>query len=158
MLFRSVDVTVTALGGTSSTAGTGNDYRFVAVPMVDVVAPASGPIAGGQSVTLTGTNFVNVTSVTFDGVTATVLPGGTETSLTVMSPAHAIGTVEVRVTAAGGSSSTAGAGNDYRYYGVPTITSLSPVRGPLGGTTVTITGTNLLGVTAITFEIGRAHV
>ncbi len=35
---------------------------------------------------------------------------------------------------------------------VPTVTSISPTAGPLaGGTTVTVTGTNLTGATAVDF-------
>ena len=107
--------------------------------------------------TITGTNFVNVTSVTFDGAAATVLPGGTETTLTVTSPAHAIGTVDVRVVAAGGTSPTDGTGNDYRYFGIPTVTAVAPARGPIAGNrTVVLTGTNLLGTTAVTFGTAPA--
>ena len=38
-------VTVTGLGGTSSTDGTGNDYRYFAIPAVSSLAPASGTVA-----------------------------------------------------------------------------------------------------------------
>ena len=52
---------------------------------VTAVSPASGPLAGGTNVTITGSNFANVTSVTIDGselgsrtvVTATQITGTT---------------------------------------------------------------------------------
>jgi hypothetical protein len=146
-----VQVTVTALGGVSSTDGLGNDYRYVAAPTVTQVAPSSGRTAGGQSVTLTGTNFVGVTSVLFGTAVAVIQPGGTETSITVLSPVNAAGPVDVAVVAAGGTSAIDTSGNEFTYFAVPSITSLAPVRSALGGTVVTITGENLLGVTAVSF-------
>ncbi|MFM7251853.1 MAG: IPT/TIG domain-containing protein, partial [Ilumatobacteraceae bacterium] len=146
-----VQVTVAALGGTSSTAGTGNDYRYVAAPTVTQVAPSSGRIAGGQLVTLTGTNLVGVTTVRFGTAEATVQAGGTEASITVLTPASAAGPVDVSVVAAGGESTIDTSGNEFTYYAVPVVTSLSPVRSALGGTVVTITGENLLGVTGVSF-------
>ena len=51
---------------------------------VTAVTPASGPLAGGTSVTITGTNFIDVTSVTI---------GGSELgSRTVVSPTQITGT------------------------------------------------------------------
>src|SRR5436189_4078846 len=52
---------------------------------VTAVSPASGPLAGGTNVTITGGNFANVTSVTIGGselgsrtvVTATQITGTT---------------------------------------------------------------------------------
>ena len=54
-----VDVTVTTVGGTS-VANANDRYTYVApppVPTVTGVSPASGPTAGGTSVSVTGTNF-----------------------------------------------------------------------------------------------------
>ncbi|WP_212758677.1 IPT/TIG domain-containing protein, partial [Paenibacillus sinopodophylli] len=42
--------------------------------------------------------------------------------------------------------------DQYTFIAAPTITSISPTAGPTtGGTTVTLTGTNLSGATAVTF-------
>ncbi|MFM7253605.1 MAG: beta strand repeat-containing protein, partial [Ilumatobacteraceae bacterium] len=147
-----VEVTVTTPGGTSQIAGTANDFTYWAAPSVTALLPSSGPIAGGTSVTVTGTNFDSVTGVTFGGVAGTSVNVTSTTSLTVVAPAGSIGTVDVVVTATGGTSATDGTGNDYRYFGIPAISSLSTQVGPTaGGTSVTITGTNLLGVTAVRF-------
>ncbi len=55
------------------------------------------------------------------------------------------------VTTPGGTSAT-GAGDQFTYTNGPTVTSLSPSSGPTaGGTTVTVTGTSLSGVTAVRF-------
>ena len=62
---------VTALGGTSSTSGTGNDYTFtVAKPTVTALSPDNAVVAGGGTITITGTNFVNPATVTFGEVAA----------------------------------------------------------------------------------------
>jgi hypothetical protein len=118
------------------------------VPTVTSIAPTSGPAAGGQSVTITGTNLTNATSVTF-GVTAGTITANTSTLVTVTTPAGAAGAVNVVVTTAGG---TATATNGYTYLATPTITSIAPSSGPVaGGQSVVITGTNLSGVSSITF-------
>jgi hypothetical protein len=75
----------------------------------------------------------------------------TTTSITVTAPAGSSGTVDVTVTSAGGTSSTTS--NDrFTYVARPAVTGVSPSTGThLGGTTVTITGTNLLGASAVHF-------
>jgi len=61
------------------------------------LSPNNGPIAGGTSTTITGTNFLAGATVTFGGTAATA---GTITSTTiaVTSPAHTVGAVDVVVT------------------------------------------------------------
>src|SRR2546425_12752872 len=57
---------------------------------VTAVNPGTGPLAGGTSVTITGTNFLNVTSVTIGG---TALG-----SRTVLSAAEITGTTPTRTS------------------------------------------------------------
>ena len=57
------------------------------VPVVTGVSPASGPTAGGTSVTVSGTNLTGATAVDFGtGHPGTSISGVTATSLTVTSP------------------------------------------------------------------------
>src|SRR5207237_862484 len=63
-------------------------------PSISSIAPTHGPIAGGTSVTINGTNLSGVTSVTFGGTTAT-LGANTSTSIIVTAPAHTGGAVSV---------------------------------------------------------------
>src|SRR6185295_8891671 len=63
-----VDVTVTTNGG-SATAAAG--YTYAQPPTISSVSPSSGPSAGGQSVTITGTNLLGA-SVAVGGSSATV--------------------------------------------------------------------------------------
>ncbi len=66
-------------------------YRYLPDLRVSGVAPAFGPLAGGTSVTLTGTGFTGATEVRFGTVTGTALQGGSDTSLTVTAPAGSAG-------------------------------------------------------------------
>jgi hypothetical protein len=120
-------------------------------PTVTSINTSSGPTAGGTSVTITGTNLSSATGVNFGANAATGLTANTATSITVTAPAGSAGTVDVTVTTAGGTSAT-NAGDQFTYVGAPTVTSLATTSGPTaGGTSVTITGTNLSAATGVKF-------
>lgn len=76
-------------------------------PAPSGLVPSAGPVEGGQTVTITGSYLSGVTAVTFGGVAATIV-GATATSVTVRTPAHAIGVVDVVVTTSIGSATLAG--------------------------------------------------
>ncbi len=62
------------------------------------------------------------------------------------------GTVTVRISAEDLTRSRVTAASHYRFVAAPAITSLSPASGMArGGNTVTIHGTNFIGVTAVHF-------
>ena len=144
-----VDVTVTTAGGTSPT-GAADQFSYLAAPTVTGVAPNTGPAAGGTSVTITGDNFSGATAVKFGGAAAGSFTVVSATQITATSPAGA-GTVDVTVTTPGGTSAT-GAADRFSYGSVPTVTSVNPNSGPpAGGTSVTITGNNFTGATAVKF-------
>ncbi|CAG0949080.1 hypothetical protein PLCT2_00070 [Planctomycetaceae bacterium] len=136
------------LGNAAPAAGPSTTCSVSSAPSVTSVAPDTGPLTGGQTVTLTGTNFTGATGVTFDGAPATGLSGVTATSLTCVTPSGTAGTASVVVTTTIGSS---GANTLYTYQSLPTVSNVAPPSGPLaGGTSITITGTNLLGATGVT--------
>jgi hypothetical protein len=153
-----VSVTVTTTGGTSGPV----TYTYVtpppAAPTLSAIAPTSGTTAGGTAVTLTGTNLTG-TSVSFGGTAASgavVNAGGT--SITATTPAHAAGAVSVTVTTTGGTSGPV----TYTYTApstsAPKLTAISPASGSTaGGTTVTLTGTNLTNAT-VSFGGSAARV
>ncbi|MET8180626.1 IPT/TIG domain-containing protein [Streptomyces sp. NPDC005336] len=148
-------------------------------PLLLSVVPNSGPAAGGNLVQLNGQNLRNVISVTFGGVPAQIVsqsssggggwgrdwdggwggggwPGGgwsgnpTNDVVVVIAPPHAPGSVQVLVTTTVGTSNS----QPYTYVAPtpPTAVSITPVVGPTtGGTLYLITGTNLTGVTSVTF-------
>jgi hypothetical protein len=143
------DVVVVTTAGTS-TGGTGL-YTYTAKPAVTSVSPNMGPGAGGTTVTITGTNLTGTTSVVFGTTPATTFTvNGGGTSITATSP-PGVGTVNVTVTTPGGTSPV-GTVDQFTYNGVPTVTSVSPDAGPVGGATqVTITGTNFTSATVVKF-------
>ncbi len=123
--------------------------RAPAAATLLTVTPNGGPLTSGTSVTLGGVNLSGTTQVTFDGAAAAIT-STTSTSVTVTAPAHAAGSVAVALTAPSGQDSLAAA---FTYHAPPTLTSLSPASGTTsGGTSVTLTGTNLSGTTAVTFD------
>ncbi len=142
-----VNVVVATAGGTATST---NGYTYVAAPTITTISPNTGPTAGGQTgVVISGTNLSNATSVTFGGTAATIT-NNTAGSVTVTTPAHAAGAVNVVVTTAGGSATSA---NGYTYVTAPALTTVSPNTGPAAGgqTGVVISGTNLSGATSVTF-------
>ncbi len=104
-----VEVIVTTSGGSSSTAGSGNDYTYVAAPTVVGLAPSSGPISGGTSVVITGTDLSGATGVQFGVTSATAFTANSATQITATAPAGAAGTVDVTVTTPGGTSALSAA-------------------------------------------------
>jgi len=122
-------------------------------PSLTAISPASGPANGGTAVTLTGTNFAAGAAVTFGGISATGVSVASATSITAVSPAHAAGTVDVIVTNPNGQASTLSSGFTYSAPPPPspTIASVAPASGPaVGGTAVTITGTNFVSGASVT--------
>ena len=110
---------MTTPAGTSPTAGTGNDYTYDAVvpaPTVTALNPTHGAAAGGNTVTITGTDFTGATAVQFGANAATGVTVVNATTITATAPAGTAGTtVDVTVTTPAGTSPTAGTGNDYTY-------------------------------------------
>jgi hypothetical protein len=145
-----VDVTVTTDGGTSATSAA-DQYTYVVAPTVTGVSPSDGPLAGGQTITITGTGLAGATAVHFGTTAATNVANTDGTHVTATIPTHAAGTVDVTVTTDGGTSATSAA-DDYTYLDTPTVTSVSPNAGPVaGGQTVTITGTAFTGAPEVDF-------
>lgn len=62
---------------------------------LSTVSPSYGAAAGGLGVTLTGTGFTGATSVTFGGIAATSVNVVSSTTVTAVTPAHAVGAVDV---------------------------------------------------------------
>ena len=78
-------------------------------PELTSILPTTGAAAGGTVVTLTGTGFTGATAVTFGGTPGTALTVVDDTEITVTTPAHAAGAVDVVVTNPGGTDTLVGA-------------------------------------------------
>ncbi|MFD8543259.1 IPT/TIG domain-containing protein [Streptomyces sp. NPDC059649] len=140
-----VQITVTTPGGTSN----GVAYAYASVPVVSSVSPQQGPVFGGNTVILTGSNFSGATAVSFGSTAATSFTVDSPTRISAVAPAGAAGAAQVVVTGPGGTSSP---GVPYFYLDAPVLSSVTPGSGPVaGGTGVTLTGSHFLGATAVRF-------
>ncbi len=82
----------------------------VPAPTITTVDPADGPLAGGNTVTITGTNFVDVLEVKFGTLPATSFTVDSDTQISaVVPPATTPSVVDVTVTTATGTATATGA-------------------------------------------------
>jgi len=93
-----------ALSGCAPSASDNGSQSAAAqdAPVVSAVSPASGPIAAGATVTITGERLDDVTRVTFAGVGATSVTVVSDTEVTAVAPVaadYAVGAEEVDVFA-----------------------------------------------------------
>ena len=145
----------------------------VTFPAVTGVSPDSGSIAGGTTVTITGTGLAHAAVVRFGGVAGTIT-ADSATQITVTSPpststvdfvsgprlaATGTSTVDVTVTTPAGTSHPTGADRFTYVAQPPAVAGVSPGSGSTsGGTTVTITGTGLAGATGVRFGTGTGTI
>jgi hypothetical protein len=112
---RIADVTVTAPGGTSAVS-TSDRFRFV--PTVTNVSPKTGSVAGGTTVTVSGTGFAPGTTASafkFGTAKATGVNCASSTTCTVVVPKHEAATVDVLVTVNKVSSVKSPPGDRFTY-------------------------------------------
>jgi hypothetical protein len=139
-------IAVFTSGGTGTSASN-FEVTSTQQPSITSFSPPSGPV--NTIVTLTGTHFTGVSLVEFNGVAATEFSVVDDSTIDVTVPALAT-TGPISVTNAAGTGTST---NDFVVVNAlsPTITSFSPPSGP-AGTPVTITGTNFVGVTNVSFN------
>ena len=83
-------------------------YAVALLPTIASITPASGPVAGGTNVTITGTNFTGTTAVTIGGAAATGFVVVSATSITATTPAGTAGGQNVAVTTGVGTATSVG--------------------------------------------------
>ena len=134
-------VQITNYAGASSSV---QIYSYNLVPTITGVWPAAGPLAGGNLVSICGTNFINnasIVNVTDNTTSLATISSLTSNLITATMPSKSIGTSLLSVTTPGGTSNAL----NYTYNGIPTITEISPGAGPAaGGTLLSIYGTNFV--------------
>jgi hypothetical protein len=148
-----VPVVVSGLSEVSGIAAGGfHDLAYgEPLPTVTAVSPDAGSTVGGTSVSVTGSGFAGATAVRFGASAVTSFTVNSTSSITAIAPAGALGTVNVTVLTEAGASPVVAA-DRFSYLAPPTIRKLSVKSGPAaGGTSVTITGTNLQDATAVSF-------
>jgi hypothetical protein len=134
--------------------------------ITSISSPASGPLAGGTVLVITGSNFVNGAAVAFvelpssnvfgtpSSRNAASLTFHSSTQLTATTPsASSAGVVDVVVMNPDFQTATKASGFTYTTAPpAPTVTAVSPNTGSTaGGTSVTITGTSFVATPAVTF-------
>jgi len=147
-----VDIQVVTPSGASAT-GISDQFTYLAPPAVTSVSPASGSIAGGTTVAISGMNLTGATSVSFGTTAAAGFTFNSSTGIiSAVSPPGSVGTVDIRIVTSGGTSAISGA-DHFTFTTAPVVTSVNPSAGPLaGGTAVTIQGENFSGATAVKFN------
>ena len=135
---------VTTPDGTATSA---ENYSVLGgpVPTITSFSPQSGGV--GASVTINGQNLSGTTSVTFAGTSATFTISNSGRRITAVVPTGAA-SGPIAVTTPGGTATSAGI---FSVIPAPAITGVAPLSGP-SGSSVTITGTNLAGATAVMFD------
>ncbi|XP_051516179.1 plexin-B1-like isoform X2 [Myxocyprinus asiaticus] len=119
-------------------------------PHIYTIEPHSGPVEGGTVVTISGSNLGQRAediqhSVTIAGVPCTVIPDRYEVSSSIICETTASGgerSGHISVEVKGGGI---GQSAQRFHYQDPVLLGVSPLKGPMsGGTSLTITGRNLL--------------
>jgi hypothetical protein len=136
-------IVVTTAGGTATSA-----TNFTVAPIPEIVSFSPGSGAVGTMVSIAGSRFTGTTQVKFNGVSANFVLNS-DTSITTRVPVGA-GTGPISVTNAAGQGTSA---NSFVVSAstVPNILGFSP-SGGLPGASVTISGLNLSGASAVSFN------
>jgi len=119
-----------------------NEAVVVAAPSITSFTPTSALV--GTTVTITGTGFTGATSVKFGGTAASSF--NVVNASTIQAIVANGSTGDVSVTTAAGTATKAG----FVFVAAPTITNFTPTTAA-SGATVTITGTDFTGATAVSF-------
>jgi hypothetical protein len=162
-----VDVRVTTPEGISAVSP-GDAYSYVSkYPEISGVTPNKGPAAGGNAVTISGSEFYGVTDVKFGARSASGFTINSPLSITAVAPPATVEktTIEVETTfgpsalewcVRRGNKGPSCSIRDYYKYLEPTVTGVTPSFGPAsGGTTMTLTGSGFglaAGETQVTID------
>jgi hypothetical protein len=118
-------------------------YTYRAAPTITSISPSSGGLAGGATITITGTGFLTSPTVKIGGATCTSPTYISATSATCITPAASAGSGTVVITNSDSQPSTSAV--SYTYRPAAYVNIVVPVKGPAtGGTLVTVTGTGFM--------------
>jgi hypothetical protein len=147
-------ITVTTPGGSATSTSSFTVLLPNPAPVVSSLSPATAVAGSGAvALTVTGTGYLSSSVIQFNGA---ALPTTflSATQLTATIPATALimaGTYAVAVENPGPGGGLSLSVNFTVLTPAPTLLSFAPASGPVG-TSVTITGTNLTGTTAVTLN------
>ncbi|EED17393.1 conserved hypothetical protein [Talaromyces stipitatus ATCC 10500] len=150
-------VAVTTAAGTSTQPVFFN-FTSITIPVLTSLNPTHGPLPGGNTTIITGSNLLYTTGVTFTQG-ATTVPASSfavlsNTQLAVVVPPAPAGPGAASVSVRNGAGSSATT-LTYTYdsaVALPTVMSVVPNNGPAsGGNTVALTGTGFSYATRVNF-------
>lgn len=142
-----VDVTLVAASGELARLEDAFEYRPGLV--VDTATPASGPVEGGNQISVRGAGLANTTEVVVGGVSA-VFSVVSDDELSVTAPAHGPGLVDLVVRANGIEGRLTDA---YTYTEPLELWGFDPSRGAAaGGTYVAMRGRGFEGAIEVFFD------
>ncbi|WP_298622680.1 IPT/TIG domain-containing protein [uncultured Legionella sp.] len=134
---------------------TAEQYTKLLAPSINSISPNNGPLAGGNTVTISGSNFMPGLTVFFGGQAATNIQLLSSTTIKVVVPALPgilTESVDVVIQNPDGQQTFAPKGYTYASASVPAVTLINPNTGTsAGGTTVIISGSNLDTTQSVTF-------
>ncbi len=144
-----VDVDVTNPDGQVDTLT--NGFSYVPAPTVTSITPASGPQAGGTTITITGGDFHSGATVFVGGAAATSVSMVSATTITARTPAGEPGPADVEVRNPDGQTGVLEDG--FAYLAAPGLDVVDPVEGlRTGGTAVTLSGSNFQAGATLFFD------
>ncbi len=117
-------------------------------PLVEDVNPNGGLTTGGTEVVITGTQFTGATKVSFGGTESGDFTVDSDSQITATAPAHAAGTVQVRVTTPGGVSPDTSV-DDYTYVEPPATTAAPTTAAPTTAPPTTAAPTTIMVTTSL---------
>ena len=126
-----VDITIETSLGAASLEGA---YTYTTVPAIAAVSPNKGPVAGGTTLSIDGSNLAGDVDVFVGALPATIL-SQTDSSLEVATPPGSPGASSVRVISAGGEAT---ATNAFTYLPTngPEFYAVTPSYGAVAGNTL----------------------
>lgn len=128
-------------------------FTFSAPVQVLAVISATGPTTGGATVLIIGAEFRYGANVDIGGLPATAVVVVDGNHIRCVTPAHAVGAVDVHVNNPSGLFVGATLTNGYTYFvAPPTVLSILGVSGGIaGGESVVITGTGFVAGATVKF-------
>lgn len=154
-------VSVLVAGPSGAVGGLVAGYTYeLAIPRLTSVSPSTGALAGGTTLTLSGSGFAPGATVTIGGQTAPTVSAVSPMQIVVATPPGPAGPAIILVTNPGGSIS--GLASAFSYSANPqpqapppgptvSIAGVTPSTGPAtGGTAITISGSGFLPGATVT--------
>lgn len=136
----------TSAGSTATTAVTPH-----VDPTISAIAPSSGSILGGTTLTINGTGFLAGASVNVGGASCAPVTLVSSTQITCVTPAGSLGAANVEVTNVDTGTTASTGAFTYNAISTPTVGGTSPAGGlSTGGTILTISGTGFVDGATVT--------